>query len=70
MPVPASAAHLTRAQIDALGAELDARRLEVVLLAAGDGHLRPVAPADPGDLLADARGPAGDEDHLAGQRVG
>ena len=56
--------------VDALGLELGLRRLERLLLAAGDGDAGAVVAEAAADLLADAGGAAGDEHHLAGEEIG
>ena len=56
--------------VDALGLELRRRRVERLLLAAGDGDASAVTTEDAADLLADPGGTPGDERDLSGEQIG
>ena len=56
--------------LDSFGAQLLRRRVEHLLLAAGDGDSGAVVAEHPADLLADAGRAAGDEGDLSGNEIG
>ena len=56
--------------VDAVGLELRRRRVERLLLAAGDGDASAVTTEGAADLLADPGGTPGDERDLPGEQIG